>query len=154
MQLRNQLQSPQVHVFTSKTTEKQQFFRERKKDESMDEPLANAEPLDDPTTKPVPKPLEHQTRKSLIRRSKHGKTRRGYGKNKINNERIGIKFSLLGTNSNGLRTKKESLYKAINELKPSVVTVQETKYKNAGSIKIPGYQIFEKLRNNRNGEGF
>ena len=113
--------------------------------------MVDDEPMDDTATKPVHEPLEHETRKqskSLKGKSKHGKTRRGFGKNKDKNkinEKNRIRFSLLGSNANGINSKKESIYQAINIFKPSVLTLQETKSKKTGSIKIPGYQIFEKL---------
>ena len=47
-----------------------------------------------------------------------------------------------------------SFKKVINDLKPAVFFIQETKMKNPGQIKIENYVIFEKLRNiNENGGG-
>ena len=83
--------------------------------------------------------------KSLI----GGKTRRGYGKKnrkKIGNGKKRVEFTLLGSNANGLRAKKESLQTNINYFQPSVITIQETKLRKAGTFKLKGYQIFEKLR--------
>ena len=59
-------------------------------------------------------------------------------------------FSILGTNANGLKAKTSSLVNTINlSNNPSAVTIQETKHRNHGTIKLNGYQIFELLR-----EGF
>ena len=144
---------------------KWEFFRTGEKPEPLDESLANDESMDDTATEaePVHKPLEHQLlqtreqrRKTTIKKTnrKYGKTRRGrgskIGKNENKNK---IKFSIVGSNVNGLNLKKESLLHTINELKPCVITLQETKVSKKGSIKIPGYQIFEKLRNKRGGGG-
>ena len=127
----------------------------------MDEPLVNDEPLDVTASKPVYKSLEYkpqvreQRDKPIKRtRKRHGKTRRGRGNKKCRNENKNkVKFALLGSNCNGLNPKKESLFHVINEFKPSVVTLQETKVKNKGSIKVKGYQIFEKTRNGKGGGG-
>ena len=43
--------------------------------------------------------------------------------------------------------------KVIKELKPAVFFVQETKYKDTGKIKIENYDIFELVRQNRDGGG-
>ena len=127
----------------------------------MDESLANDEPMDGTisNSEPIPESLgtkNEQCRKSMIKPKKHGKTRRGFGSKKLKNKSVRnnkIEFSLLGSNINGMNSKKESLFHAINEFKPRVLTLQETKVKKAGSIKIPGYQIFEKLRNGKGGGG-
>ena len=77
------------------------------------------------------------------------KTRRGNGrknnKNFKNANKV-IELSILGTNANGLLGKQESLINNINHFKPSIITIQETKIKRIGSIKLKGYQIFEKPR--------
>ena len=102
------------------------------------------------------KPQVREQRDKPIKRTRkrHGKTRRGRGNKKCRNENKNkVKFALLGSNCNGLNPKKESLFHVINEFKPSVVTLQETKVKNKGSIKVKGYQIFEKTRNGKGGGG-
>ena len=84
------------------------------------------------------------------------KTRRGYGnKNRRQNSKgKGIcQFSIMGSNSSGLKSKKESFFSIINIFKPSVITIQETKMNNIGNIKVPGYQVFEKVRKNKKGGG-
>ena len=85
---------------------------------------------------------------------KHKKTRRGYGKKnqkKYNLKKINI--SIIGTNAAGLKSKKESLFNAINTFKASIVTIQETKQNKIGTIKLPGYQTFERIRTNKSGGG-
>ena len=67
------------------------------------------------------------------------KIRRGWGGKKRND----IKFSILASNSNGLKGKIESLKNNINYFKPSCIIIQESKLRNAGSFKLDGYQTFE-----------
>ena len=64
-----------------------------------------------------------------------------------------INLSLIGTNSAGLTSKKESFFSILNKYKPSILTIQETKHKKAGMLKIPGYQTFEKVRTHKGGGG-
>ena len=72
------------------------------------------------------------------------KTRRGNRKGKIKNK--SVKFSLIGSNANGLSGKMDSLISTINFFKsPSCVTIQETKLRST-NLRIPGYQIFLKNR--------
>ena len=57
------------------------------------------------------------------------------------------KFSILGNNCFGLKAKKDSLYQTIKAFNfPSCITIQETKLRNMGSVKLSDYQVFEKLR--------
>ena len=75
-------------------------------------------------------------------------TRRGRGGRNRKKEKIQIhQFSMLGTNSQGLKAKKTSLLNTVNHYNnPSVITVQETKLRHYGIIKLNGYQIFEMHR--------
>ena len=62
-----------------------------------------------------------------------------------------IKFSILGTNSAGMKAKKDSLMHNIKLFNyPSCITIQETKMRSKGNIKLKNYQVFEK---NRQGYG-
>ena len=107
--------------------------------------MADGEPMDEPKSIPtVPKSLEYigKSRKPVTK-----KTRRGYGKkNRRKNGGERAEFSLMGTNANGIQAKQESLKENINFFQPSVITLQETKLRTLGKIKLPGYQIFEKVR--------
>ena len=63
------------------------------------------------------------------------KTRRGYGKKngRKKGKRIkNVNFSLIGTNAAGLNSKRESFYSLINRFRPTVITVQETKFSKIG----------------------
>ena len=100
--------------------------------------------------------IANQTRKRKLQTNNKNKTRRGYGrKNKKQNinKDIHTHLSILGTNANGLIGKQESLKNNINHFKPSIITVQETKVKRLGSIRLKGYQIFETLREGGLGGG-
>ena len=84
------------------------------------------------------------------------KTRRGYGNKNKRKSIKGIKnvpFSIIGTNSNGILGKKESLDSLLNKFHPSVITLQETKLGKTGMIKMQGYQIFEQVRKENKGGG-
>ena len=103
---------------------------------------------------PIPKSLANEQRKSI--KPTKTKTRRGYGRKAKSKQKKGqtnIKLSVLGTNSNGVTNKLESLKEAINTFKPTIITLQETKVKKAGKIKLKGYQIFEKTRTLGGGGG-
>ena len=77
------------------------------------------------------------------------KTRRGTGRGK----RSDLCFSLLGNNCNGLKGKLDSLANTLKYFqKPTCITLQETKLKNQ-NIKISGYQLFFKNRENQGGGG-
>ena len=53
----------------------------------------------------------------------------------------------MGNNCFGLKAKKKSLVQTIKAFKfPSCITIQETKLRKMGSIKLAEYQIFEKIR--------
>ena len=68
-------------------------------------------------------------------------------KNRKNKSSKLLKFSILGTNAAGLKAKKDSLKANIKLFDyPSVITVQETKYRKCANFKLENYQIFEKLR--------
>ena len=58
-----------------------------------------------------------------------------------------LKLSLFGNNSNGLKAKMKSLRAAITIFdKPSCITIQETKLRQANFVKLDGYTVFEKQR--------
>ena len=129
-------------------------------DQPMDEPN---EPLEcaltlgkQPNGKWQLKQPAVETENKITRKIGKPKTRRGYGKKNERKHKKGLsnmKFCLLGTNSNGLLGKQESLKNAINLFKPSVITIQESKLTRKGLIKLKGYQLFEKLRPGGQGGG-
>ena len=99
-----------------------------------------------------------KTQQTIKLKGKHKTTtRRGYGKKNFvrenKNKNGKINFSVLGTNADGVKPKEESFYTAINHYTPSVIIVQETKLNNPGTFKIPGFQVFEKVRPNHQGGG-
>ena len=62
-------------------------------------------------------------------------------------------FTLMGNNANGIKNKLESLKNNLKQFSPSLITLQETKLKVKGQIKLPGYQIFEQIRKDKSGGG-
>ena len=84
---------------------------------------------------------------------KPSKTRRGYGRKKAKFNVKSQTLTVVGTNAGGLNLKRESLFSLINQLRPSIITIQETKFMFYGSLKIPGYEIFENLRKDNMGGG-
>ena len=75
------------------------------------------------------------------------KNKRGWGRKlkrkKGQNE---TKFSIFGSNSNGIKGKIDSLFRNVQHFKPSCITLQETKVRFPGSVKLDGYEIFENIR--------
>ena len=59
----------------------------------------------------------------------------------------------MGTNAAGLKSKQESFFNLMNKFEASIITIQETKLTKVGTVKIPGYQTFEKIRKTRGGGG-
>ena len=60
-------------------------------------------------------------------------------------------FTVVGTNSNGIVSKLDSLTQLIDKFQPAVWFLQETKVSRKGQVKVPGYDIFEVVRKNSNG---
>ena len=58
---------------------------------------------------------------------------------------------MIGTNANGILSKKDSLMQIIDQLKPSVICLQETKVIRKGTLKIQDYEIFENVRSKNKG---
>ena len=150
-----------MNVFPPKGSQQpkqSQFFR------TNDAPLEHDQPLDEPDAVEHVSTMDKQSNgkyqqavkdEDRNKIMKH-KTRRGYGKKNGRKNNKGTKnvgFCILGTNSNGLLGKQESLKNAINELKPSAITIQESKLTRTGQIKLKGYQIFEKIRPSGQGGG-
>ena len=78
------------------------------------------------------------------------KTRRGKRKGSKN---ISKPLRLMGVNSAGLRSKMFTFQKVLDGLKPSVFFIEETKFKDAGKIKVDNYIVFERLRPKRDNGG-
>ena len=95
-----------------------------------------------------------QEKQKLEQKLKQKKTKRGKGKKNRKNKcenKDPLNLSLLGSNSNGLKAKLDSLKNNINIFnQPSCILIQETKLRQLGNIDLPGYQVFQL---NRSGEG-
>ena len=81
------------------------------------------------------------TKKNIKRRKR--KSSRNFSKS--------LRF--LGVNANGLRSKLSTFRKVIAKLQPSVFFVEETKYQDAGKLKLDNFIIFELIRKNKSGRG-
>ena len=115
-------------------------------DAPLDEPLPlQWQPMDGHGQELQQKKLKHKIK---MKQTKRGKGKIKKGKNKA------IKFSLLGSNSNGLKAKVDSLKNNINIFsRPICILLQETKLFRSGLIDLPGYQIFQLNRSGRLGGG-
>ena len=83
--------------------------------------------------------------KTVLKTTKRGGIRSK--KNRTNKSSKLVKFSILGTNAAGLKAKKDSLKENVQLFNfPSVITIQETKFRKSANFKLENYQIFEKLR--------
>ena len=78
------------------------------------------------------------------------KGKRGRRKSKQN---IVKRIRFLGVNTAGLRPKLLTFKKVVKELMPSVFFLEETKYKDTGRFKLPNYDIFELVRESKDGGG-
>ena len=75
---------------------------------------------------------------------------------KNNNGMKKLEFTLLGSNANGIKAKKDSLEENINHFQPSVITLQETKLRNNEVIEceaIKQFQVFYLYRQESQGGG-
>ena len=59
----------------------------------------------------------------------------------------------VGVNAAGLKSKLFTFKKVINELRPSVFFVEESKFREEGKLKMDNYIIFEAVRDSREGGG-
>ena len=80
-----------------------------------------------------------------VKVSKRGGVRSKNNRMKKHNKNV--KFSILGSNSAGLKAKSDSLMHNIRLFNfPSCLTIQETEMRKSGGIKLKNYQVFEKIR--------
>ena len=86
-------------------------------------------------------------------KSKKKKTRRGRGDSQNTSNLKNTNLAFIGNNSAGLTGKLDSLKRIIEVFSPGVIMLQETKLKKQGKIKLNGFVIFEKLRENNDGGG-
>ena len=63
------------------------------------------------------------------------------------------KLSVMGTNANGIKSKKASLINVLNADLPQIFMLQETKLKRKNQIRLEKYEIFEKVRKHKGGGG-
>ena len=84
------------------------------------------------------------------------KNRRALRSNKKNGKSLTKNIRFVGVNSAGLSSKLESFDSLLSNLRPSVLFVQETKFRTNGKLKTENsdkYFIYELLRKDRAGGG-
>ena len=97
--------------------------------------------------------LVNESKSASKTQLKASKTRRGNNRKYRNSDSLNKQLICIGTNSAGLNPKKESLFQLINKIKPSVLTIQETKFMQYRMLKLEGYEIFENIRTETTGGG-
>ena len=138
-----------MYVFSPKA-KRSPFFEQHGKLSSLNESMGNDQPLAEPRGADGSLGLGLSSGKETVK--PNNKTRRGYGKKKNRNKRTSNKLlSIFGINCNSIAGKVESLINNINYFEPSIVTLQETKLRKSGNIRINGYQIFERIRDTNGG---
>ena len=82
------------------------------------------------------------------------KNKRGVRGKRKNVKKYNKSLRFLGVNTAGLKSKLTSFKKVIEELKPSVIFAQETKYKEEGQLKLGDeYIVYEQVRKGEKGGG-
>ena len=95
---------------------------------------------------------ERNSSEPVLKKSNRGGKRSK--KNRLIKNKKRFKFSIMGNNTAGLKSKKDSLSHIIKVLDfPSCITLQETKFISRGNIKLDNYDIFEKVRTDKGGGG-
>ena len=93
-------------------------------------------------------------RKQIISRRKNVNRKLMKNRRKRKSKKhISENLRLMGVNAAGLRPKLMTFKKVLKDLNPSVFSVQETKMKQKGKLKIEDYIIFEKIRNKKENGG-
>ena len=62
-------------------------------------------------------------------------------------------LKIIGTNANGINSKKDSLVSVLATEKPQVFMIQETKSGKPNQVKIDGYELYESPRKGKGGGG-
>ena len=67
-------------------------------------------------------------------------------KNRQKKQNKSFKFAIMGNNTAGLKSKKDSLSHIIKVLDfPACITLQETKFSSRGNLKLDNYDVFENV---------
>ena len=145
--VRTQQSEPTAKAIPSDEPQPKPFFRPGCifPNESMGNDVSLSASSPEPTQAMEPQGGSGENRGKILNppqtKSCKRKTRRGISKRK--NKNLG--FTIIGTNSNGLSGKVDSLYNTVKHFKPSCITIQETKLRSK-KFEIPGYQVFLKNR--------
>ena len=92
---------------------------------------------------------EEDGRRTVRKIAKKKQTRRS----KPKRQQIYEKLKIVGTNANGIMSKKESLTSVLTIEKPQVFMIQETKSGKPNQMKIDGYELYESPRKGKGGGG-
>ena len=90
-----------------------------------------------------------KVKRRTARETKKKQARRGKPKRHQTFE----KLKIIGTNANGINSKKESLNSILSTEKPQVFMLQETKCGKPNQISIEGYELYESPRKGKGGGG-
>ena len=95
--------------------------------------------------------MKHKLRKSIKSLPVNKKKNRRAKRKRTKDCPKSLRF--LGVNAAGLKSKMLTFKKVIEELKPSVFFIEETKYKDGNLFKLENYVIYELNRKSRDGGG-
>ena len=59
----------------------------------------------------------------------------------------------MGINAAGLKSNRFTFKKVLAKLNPSIFFIEESKYRNAGKLKLENYIVFELIGQDREGGG-
>ena len=95
---------------------------------------------------------KHEEVETKKKETKYNKSKARRGKRKsLKTIRKSVRF--LGVNTAGLKSKLTSFKKVINDLKPAVFFLEETKYRDAGKLNIGNNFISMNSQGKTNKEG-
>ena len=69
-------------------------------------------------------------------------------------EQVNNVLSIFSANADGLRGKTQNLKYQVNDLNAKVFTVQETKYRTKGKLKMNEFEIYEAIRKRKRKGGY
>ena len=89
---------------------------------------------------------ERQPPTTNPRRSRPGRRRRGARRRAAEGQRPTTDLTVLQWNADGVRSKRTELEKLLEDLKPSIVAIQETKLRACDNFQVRGYNTIRKDR--------
>ena len=83
-----------------------------------------------------------------IKTKKKHKTQKNNKTNTVNSEKQ-VDLNMFSANADGLQGKTESLKQELKETDAAIFSIQETKFRKPGRLKIDKYTVFEAIRKNK-----